>query len=133
MAETVRPWTIVEPSDSNLLPVGVRIIKWTLLDLDDSGAPYFAPQYSSKVIQWTGTPGVGGAGKIQGSMEPGTPVWGTLHNPQGADASVVAADITANLIVQMLEDCYQIRPFMTGGDGTTNVTVYLMVTTTARR
>lgn len=126
-------WTVVEPPSPNVNITGLRIIKWPNLLSADSGSPYFAPQYSAKVIQLSGTAGVGGAGTIQGTLEPGTPIYGTLHSPDSVAWTFVAADVTNNVIKQVLEDCYQIRPLMTGGDGSTSVTIYLFINTSARR
>ena len=129
----VRVWAVVEPPSPNAGVPGVRVIKWTGLLNGDSGEPYLAPQYSGKVVQITGTAGVGGVCIIEGSLEPGTPIYGPLNDPQGVAISFDATEIGANDFNQILEDCYQIRPRVTAGDGATSLTVYLMINTTARR
>jgi hypothetical protein len=104
-------------------PTGVKVVKWILAASDD-GVPYYAPQYSGKAVQ-----GVSGTGVVtwQGTLVPeGTsPVWATLHDPASADCVTTSPEIR-----QILEDCYAVRPLV---DATGAATVYLFVTSTARR
>lgn len=108
-------------------PSGVKVIKWVLPDAGDTGAPYYCPQYSGKAVQMT----AGGASTvpIEGTLVPeGTaPVYNALHDPAGGS---LATFTTATGIRQILEDCYAVR---LGAAVTTGVTVYLFITTTARR
>ena len=126
-------WTKVDPPSPNQPVTGVIIIQWILPASGDSGVPYLAPQYSGKVVQISGTAGAGDIILMEGSLDPGaSPGFGTLHDPQGNDISLVTADITAKKLEQVLEDCYQIRPRMTAGTAV-NVVIQLMITTSARR
>lgn len=115
-------------------PAGIRVIKWTLAN-GDVGVGYEAPQYGSKAVQVSGTPGAGGALKIEGTLAPPgqTAVYGTVNKPAGTPLTFAAADVTANALFEILEDCYIVRPSVTAGDGTTSIIVRLLINTTARR
>lgn len=108
-------------------------IFWTGLlaapDLDvgqgygDWTAGEMAAYYSDKSAQVVGTFGAGGALIIEGSnaATPGATDWVTLHDPQGNLLSFTAADIEV-----VLENVRHVRPRVTGGDGTTNLSVYIL-------
>ena len=122
-------YVIESPPDGAIFPEGVRVVKWTPLANADTGAPYTAPQFSDKSVQISGTFGVGGTVLIEGSLvSNGTAVWGTLNDPNGNTLSVTAAKVEA-----VLENTYQIRPNVTAGDGTTALTVRMLISTVARR
>lgn len=108
-------------------PAGVKVIKWVLA-AGDTGAPYYAPQYSGKALQRTAATSTAVA-TIEGTLVPeGTaPVWGTVHDP--ASTPIVLNDANGTALRQVLEDCYAVRPNVTAA----GCTVYLFVTTTARR
>lgn len=116
-------------------PEGVKVIKWGPMLTTDVGSPYVAPQFPEKSVQVSGTPGgVDPVVIIQGTnVFTGTPAWGTLTDASDNALSFATADVTANKIETILQNCYQIRPNVTAGDGTTSVTVRLLISTIARR
>jgi hypothetical protein len=75
-------------------------------------------EYSDRCFQVTGTFGTGGSCTIQGSND-GTN-WASLADPQGN-----ALTFTSQKIEQALELPRYVRPNVTAGDGTTNLTVTL--------
>lgn len=119
----VIPWAVESLPEGKQYPTGIRVIKWVLPSASDTGEPYYAPQFSGKAVQLTA-----GAGTVtmEGTLVPEgvTAVWSTLHDPASADLV-----LATNEIRQVLEDCYGIRPSV----ATNGATVYLFVTTTARR
>ena len=104
---------------------GWQVIAWENMDYQDTGAPFIAPHFSDKSIQLTGTLSTGGECTIQGSNFVSTPTWATLADPQGT-----ALTMTALGLETILENIYQIRPNITGGDGSTDLTVTLLISTT---
>lgn len=93
-----------------------------------SGVGFFAG-YADKTFQVTGTFGVGATLSIQGSND-GTN-WSPLTTPSGIPGALgtpAAASFTTASgggIEQVLEACQFYRPSLTGGDGTTNLTIVL--------
>lgn len=115
------------------------IVTWTGLLNGDDGAPFVCPNRADKSVQVLGTFGVGGNARIEGtnkqaySITPGTSGGGTnlllpttdfapLNDPQGN-----ALDVAAAKIEQVLENPNAIRPRITAGDGTTSLTVIMLV------
>jgi len=101
-----------------------QVVQWANLDYQDTGAPFIAPNYSEKSVQVKGTFSTGGECTIQGSNDPSTPTYATLADPQGNALTISAAGIET-----ILENVYQIRPNITGGDGSTDLTVVMLVST----
>lgn len=95
------------------------IYSWVLAN-GDTGAPVEMPAFADRSIQVVGTFGSGGNLRIQGSND-GTN-YATLTDPQGNDLNITAAKIE-----QVTEVVRYIRPNVTAGDGTTNLTVILLV------
>lgn len=118
MAE--RPYTITWQD------AGSPLIIWAGLLNGDTGAAYKgAGGYPSKRVQVTGTFGVGGSVRIQGSMfgqEETSPVFEDLQDVAFTPLtfSVAGARATSDLVVQ-------VRPEVTAGDGTTALTVRLLM------
>lgn len=100
----------------------VHVAQWaglTQATLDD-GAPVEMPGSWQRSVQVQGTLGAGGSVKIEGSND-GTN-YQVLHDPQG-----VALDITA-LSIKAIQDLPRyIRPRVTAGDGTTSLTVTMLM------
>lgn len=100
------------------------LVSWALAN-GDSGAPFDGASFADRTIQVTGTFGVGGNARIEGSLkETAAPVdadYGTLTDPQGN-----ALDITAAKLEAVSEMTRLIRPRITAGDGTTALVVYLL-------
>lgn len=70
------------------------------------------------VAPFTGTPGAGGAIAIEGSLD-GTNFY-TLHDPFSNPVLLTAATATMTAITEAV---IQVRPHVTGGDGTTNLVI----------
>lgn len=103
---------------------GVHEFKWTpLTTTNNDGAPAGpasgAPSLPDKTIHVTGTAGTGFSMKIEGSNDNSN--WVTLINPQGSGLIFTAVDKIS--VVQ--ENPLYIRPNITAGDGSTNITVII--------
>lgn len=94
--------------------------QWTGLLNTDDGVPLEQPSSNDRSVQVTGTFGSGGTVVIEGSND-GTN-YQTLTDPQGNALSVTAARLK-----QISELTRFIRPRVTGGDGTTNLTVTMLI------
>lgn len=107
------------------MPVGDRSIvriAWGPMANSDTGIPAQLPVWSDRTVQVNGTFGAGGTLKIRGSND-GTNYY-DLTDPQGAAISFTAAGIKLCTEVPLL-----LRPEVTGGDGTTALTVTLVMRT----
>lgn len=104
----------------------IELYQWTGLTnaTSDTGAPLTLPEYADRSVQVKGTFGAGGTVVIEGSNDrkADTPTYATLNDPNGNALSITAAKIE-----QVLESTYLIRPRISGGDGTTDLTVTIMV------
>jgi len=122
----VVPYAKLDLNANVQIPKGVQIVVWEGLNTGDTATAYSAPQYSGKAVQMDvdSTASV----TMQGTLVPegavATPVWGDLHQADLTTATLVDASV-----LQILEDCAQIRPNVTTGS---DVDVYLMVVTSAR-
>jgi hypothetical protein len=102
--------------------VGTVQVVWTGLLNTDVGAPVELPGYADRSVQLTGTLGVGGNCKIEGSADATT--YALLSDPQGT-----VLDIAALGIKSVSELSRYTRPRISAGDGSTSLTL----TMTARR
>jgi hypothetical protein len=118
------------PNGSNV--PGALIITWTGLLNGDDGAPYTIPNRADKSVQVFGTFGAGGSCRVEGTNQQaftpdgtaiGSLTYAALNDPQGN-----VLDVTAAKIEQVLENPNAIRPRVTAGDGTTSLTVVMVVT-----
>jgi hypothetical protein len=91
----------------------------------DSGQPVQRPAMVDRSVQVTGTFGAGGTVVFEGSND-GLNYY-TLSNPQNVAISVTTAGIT-----QVTEATAWMRPRITGGDGTTSLTVTVCARRTMR-
>lgn len=91
-------------------------IQWTGLLNGDDGGPMQMVDFADRSVQVSGTFGTGGSVSIEGSND-GTNYF-VLSNPQGTALTLTAAGIK-----QVLELPRYLRPRVTAGDGTTNLTV----------
>ncbi len=99
----------------------VRLITWTpLTTTNDTGYQAEWATFADRCIQFTGTFGVGGTVKLQGSND-GTN-WADLTDPQGNAISKTAAGLEA-----VTEVTRYVRPFVSAGDGTTSITASLVL------
>jgi hypothetical protein len=96
------------------------VIAWSAMANGDDGQPMPHSAYTDKSVQVSGTFGVGGSLRLEGSNN-GTD-WAPLSDPQGGSLDIVSAKIK-----QVVEATRFIRPRVTGGDGTTSLAVHLYV------
>lgn len=98
-----------------------HIVLWSpLTTTNTDGGPVQMPGSADRSIQITGTFGAGGTLLIQGSNNGSD--WATLTDPQGNALSVTAAKIE-----QVMELTRYIRPLVSAGDGSTSLTVTMLV------
>jgi hypothetical protein len=95
------------------------VVEWSGLLNGDTGAPVDWSEYADRSVQLSGTLGVGGNCRIEGSNDPDTATtYATLN-----DAGGTALDMAALKIEQVLESTRWIRPNITAGDGSTALVV----------
>jgi hypothetical protein len=117
---------VIQPTSFNTGLTGVRAYQWVLAN-GDQGAPVLTAKFADKSVQMLGTLGVGGSMTMRGSNL-AAPVastasdWQPLTDPQGN-----AVTKTALFMEQLLENPLHISPAVTAGDGTTSLTVILIV------
>lgn len=96
------------------------LTSWTALTTTNvDGAPFTLAGYKDRSVQVVGTFGVGGTCVIQGSNDGTT--YATLTDPQGNALSFSSAGLEA-----VSELVLYLRPYITGGDGTTDLDVFLI-------
>lgn len=111
--------TTVQPTYPNTYEDQVGVVSWTpLTSTNTDGAPLSRVKWADKTVQITGTFGTGTV-VLQGSND-GTN-WATLKDPSNTAISTTSAAVRA-----VLENPLYIRPLVTGGDGTTSITVTLV-------
>lgn len=112
----------VQHTTENIVGSTIRVT-WTGLSTTDTvGTPVFAPDHAIKDIQVKGTFGAGGNVNIEGSLDGGT-TWATLNDAQGNALAVTGAKIE-----RIQETIASIRPSVSAGDGTTSLTVVMILT-----
>jgi hypothetical protein len=100
----------------------VQIVTWSglLQSSTDDGDPYECPGASDRSVQLGGTLGAGGVATIEGSNNGSN--WAALTDPQGN-----AIELNAIGAIEAVSELTRyVRPRITGGDGTTNLTVTLL-------
>jgi hypothetical protein len=107
--------------------VDAVVITWANLTNigPDSGQPVQRPALVDRSVQVTGTFGTGGTVVLEGSNDGVN--YATLSNPQSNAISITAAGLT-----QVTEASAWMRPRITGGDGTTSLTVTVCARRTLR-
>lgn len=95
-------------------------LSWPTLANGDDGTPVEKPDYTDRSAQVVGTFGAAGTVVIEGSND-GTN-YATLNDAQGNPISLTAAAIK-----QIVELTRYVRPRVTGGDGTTSLTVTMLM------
>lgn len=98
---------------------GIVSITWTGLLNTDTGSVVDRVEFADRSVQVIGTFGAGGSCRIEGSND-GTN-WAALTDPQGNDLNITAAKIEA-----VTENALYVRPNITAGDGTTNLSVIIV-------
>lgn len=113
-------------TESNQRINGIALIEWTGLLNGDDGAPYKCPKHADKTAQTTGTFGAGGSVALQGSNDPDAAAasFAVLHR---ADGAAPDANMTDAEPITPLENPLWIRPAVTAGDGTTSLTVRVLL------
>lgn len=111
----------ITPNQGRTSYEGIVKIRWAGLLITDDGAPAGFAQSADRSIQVLGTFGAGGTVVIEGSLDGVN--WETLTDPQGNNLSFTGTSKKLEAISEMTEF---IRPRVTAGDGTTNLTVILL-------
>ena len=119
----VRDGTLVIDDD------GVATITWSGLLNGDTGGWVRAARFADKTVQViVNVAGAGDEVTIEGSPDDGTTI-GSLHDAQGAllETELVGATISDPEFIA--ESPYLIRPNVTGGNGSTDLTVVVTAPT----
>jgi hypothetical protein len=95
-------------------------VRWGPMANGDDGNAVEMVEYADRSIQVIGTFGAGGSIALQGSNDGSN--WTTLNDPQG-----LPLDISSSKIESIQELARFMRPLVTGGDGSTSLTVYLII------
>jgi hypothetical protein len=101
---------------------GVCLIKWAGLANGDVGKPFMFPRHTDRSVHIKGTFGTGGEAVIEGSLEVEPASFCALSDPQGNPLT-----FSLEKIEQVLENATNIRPRVSGGDETTSLDVYLLM------
>jgi len=96
-----------------------HVAKWVGLAANDDGQAVACAQYTDKSVQVSGI--FGGASLVFEGSNNGID-WATLTDPQGNALSFTSAKIEL-----VSEATHYARPKVTGGDGTTNLSVYVLM------
>jgi hypothetical protein len=117
---------VVAPSVLQLDVKAVEI-RWASLGNGDTGGPVSLPHYPDKTVQVKGTFSTGGTVEMEGAPEtaPAAGDWGGVHDPQGTLISI-GVGATENDPLVLAENPRVIRPNVTAGDGSTDVTVVVI-------
>lgn len=98
------------------------LVTWSGLLNGDTGTRVSYTDFPDRTVQFLGTFGTGGSVSFEGSND-GTN-WVVLTDPQGNAITKTAAGIEA-----VTETPRYVRPSVTAGDGTTNLTVIMFART----
>lgn len=123
MTTTVN-FTLNELPTSNLGQKAWQV-QWANMANGQTGVPVDLIEYSDRSVQLEGTFGSGGSVSIQGTND--LTNWETLRDPSSTALTLTSAGLHG-----ILELTGQIRPNVTAGDGTTALTVTLVVRRTWR-
>ena len=99
----------------------INIVTWGPMVDGDVGQPYIPTFSADKSIQVEGTFGADTI-TVQGTNYQTAGNWETLNDPSNNPLL-----ITSKGVKQILQATYQIRPIVTGGDGSTSVTVTMAI------
>lgn len=99
-----------------------HVAEWTGLANGDTGEAIEMPGSNDRSIHFQGTFGVGGSIQLEGTNELVPTNYHLLTDPQGNDIVKTAADLEA-----VTELTRWVRPRVTAGDGTTNLSAHLML------
>lgn len=110
---------MIQTSYTDTLSGAAFLNTWQVLLAGDEGAPISGAQYTDKSMQVSGIFG-GASVSLQGSNDGVN--WSVLHDTQGN--SLTAS--TSKLAV-VAEATRYVKPVVTGGDGTTSLTVTILM------
>ena len=96
------------------------VATWYALALGDVGEEIGLANFADRSVQVVGDFGAGGSVRIEGSLDGEN--YAPLTDPQGNVLDIQAAKIEA-----VAEVVRYIRPHVTSGDGTTNLTVIMLL------
>lgn len=99
---------------------GTVLVTWQGLLNGDDGAPYEAPPLADRALQVSGVFGAGGTLVLEGTIDGVN--WAVLNDPQGNTLSITTAKIE-----QIMELVVSVRPRVSAGDGTTTLTVSMLL------
>lgn len=108
---------------------GIYLVKWEGLRQaiaagDSVGKPFACPSYPIKSVQIFGEFN-GATVTIQGSNVPtNDPTFWVLNDNAGTTLSFTSANLK-----NVRENTYWVRPYMSGGDANTSISVYLLCVT----
>lgn len=114
----IRNHTVARPEGDD----SVLLLGWSGLLLTDTGSAVQFAKYADRCIQVTGTFGAAGSVTLEGSNDGSS--WFTLSKMSGGPATFTAAGGS-----QILDNPLFVRPNVTAGDGTTDLTVTLCART----
>jgi hypothetical protein len=99
---------------------GVRVRQWTPMALGDVGEPIILARFNDKTVQVSGNFGAGGKVVLEGSID------GVNYAPI---KSVFGGtlELTSAQLQTITEVPVYMRPNITAGDGTTSLTVSILV------
>ena len=95
-------------------------ITWSNMQNGDSGEPFVIASYADRSVQVVGTFGASGSVAIRGSNDGVN--YNSLTDPQGNDIAFNSSKIEA--VTELVQS---IRPEVVSGDGSTSVTVVMLV------
>lgn len=96
------------------------IVTWPAMALGDFGQPIELANFADRSVQTVGDFGTGGSVRIEGSIDGEN--YAPLTDPQGNYLDIATAKIEA-----ISELVRYIRPRVTAGDGTTAITVHMLL------
>ena len=101
------------------------VATWPNMQNGDDGQPIELANFADRSVQVTGTFGAGGKVRIEGSLDGAS--YAPLTDPQGNDLDLTTAKLEA-----VSEVVRWIRPRVIAGDGTTSLTVTMLLKGAAR-
>jgi hypothetical protein len=106
----------------------VRIIEWTGLLNGDDGEWIRVPFWADKCVHAYGTYGAGGNVKMEGTALLTSPSGNQVDSLADQGGAIInMTDVEGGRIATILDNTVRIRPRVSAGDGTTSITVRLVV------
>ena len=112
---------MTQPVSNNPNIYDNSVFEWDALTLaSPDGTPVGFTATGDKTVQVQGTFGAGGTVVLQGTLD--NVNWFTLRDPSGNLLSFTSSNLRA-----ILEATMSVRPLVTGGDGSTSLTVLVLI------